>query len=100
MALRHYTLTLSASAQRLSAAFTDPSVGGAEDVPYRQVLLRASGADAKVGGSGVTSTNGLNVNSTTGEPIVFGPFDQGPVKLSQIYALGSGATLHIVGIPF
>lgn len=96
--VREYSLALTASAQRLSQAFTNPQVGGPEDFAYRQVFIRAGGAQANIGGSAVTSSTGRQIAS--GGEISFGPFETGPFKLSDLYGVGSGATLYIVGIPF
>ena len=106
MALRSYNLTLAATPLRVSdvyggaAGSLDPKV----DIPYRQVILQASGAAAYIGfDPAVLSTTvyGNKVDSAnTGPGTVLGPFDQGPIHLSDLYALGSGATLHVTGIPF
>jgi hypothetical protein len=80
----------------------DPAV---TDIPYRELVLQVAGADAYIGAdSTVSPTNyGLKAavvgQSTVGGGI--GPFDSGPVKLSDFWAVGgAGATLHIVGIPY
>ena len=32
--------------------------------------------------------------------LVLGPFASGPIKLSDLYAVGAGATLTILGVPY
>jgi hypothetical protein len=32
--------------------------------------------------------------------LVLGPFDEGPMRLSDLYARGAGATLLVLGVPF
>lgn len=105
MAARSFNLTLAAAAVRLSDVYGDGAtvVNAAHDIPYRQVLLAASGADAFVGAGdqSVTSSDyGIQVDSTALVPASIGPFETGPVKLSDLYAAGAGATLHILAIPF
>jgi hypothetical protein len=79
------------------------------DVPYRQILLIASGATAYIGGADmgpaattpVSSTNyGMSVLTTGLVAQVIGAYDQGPLKLSDLYASGAGATLHILATPY
>lgn len=104
--LRSYNLTLAATQQRLSDVYggapgsVDPKV----DIPYRQVILQASGAAAYIGADPAvlsTTVYGNKVDSAnTGPGTILGPFDQGPIKLSDLYALGAGAVLHITGIPY
>jgi hypothetical protein len=109
MSARNFQVTLAAAAVRLSRAYAsgagDVEPSAAENLPYRQLLLSASGADAFVGaGAGVTATNfGIAVvaAAATVEGVVsIGPFETGPVKLSDFWAAGAGATLHILGIPY
>lgn len=108
MAVRHFTITLAAAAQRLSDVYGDGVgvVNAAHDLPYRQILLQdePGGSDAFVGESTVTSTDyGVLVPThATNPPVVsIGPFETGPVKLSQLYAVGTaGSDLHILAIPF
>jgi hypothetical protein len=104
MAARHFQLTLAAAAQRLSDVYGDGVgvVNAANDLPYRQLLLSATGADAFVGDDAeVDSTDyGALVDSTALTPVVLGPFETGPLKLSDLYVAGAGATLHVLAIPF
>lgn len=106
MSVRSYQLALAAAAQRLSNVYGGASLGNAidpkEDIPYRQVLIQATGADAFLGmTSAVTSTTyGTAVDSTDLQPVVLGPFGTGPIKLSDLWVAGAGATIHVTGIPF
>jgi len=105
MAAKHFNITLAAAAVRLSDAYggvvgADPNP--ALDIPYRQILISAAGADAFIGDDAqVSSTDfGIAVDSTALVPASIGPFDTGPIKLSQLWAAGAGSTLHVLGIPF
>lgn len=104
MAARNYQLALAAAAKRLSDVFPAGTVFAIEDVPYRQLLLSAEGAPAFVGAaSDVTSTNygtRVEVGAAGSLPVSIGPFETGPVKLSDLWAAGAGSTLHILGIPY
>jgi hypothetical protein len=99
-------LTLAAAAQRLSNAYGGASLNNAvvpqQDVGYRQVLLMADAADAFIGMDlNVTSTVwGTKVDSTDLQPVVLGPFETGPIKLSDIWVAGAGATIHVTGVVF
>lgn len=109
MAARDFQLTLAATAKRLSdvyggAAGADPTA--ANDIPYRQLLFTATGGDVFIGsdqdsGAATTSTTfGIQVDSTALSPTSIGPFETGPIKLSQLWAAGASATVHMLGIPF
>ena len=107
MALRAYQLTLAAAAQRLSNVYGGASANNAidpkQDIPYRQILLQATGADAVIGMDSATAaagTYGTNVDSSDLQPVTLGPFSEGPIKLSDIWAAGASATIHITGIPY
>lgn len=104
--VRSYNLTLAATQQRLSDVYggapgsIDPKV----DIPYRQVILQASGAAGYIGYDPVvlsTTVYGHKIDSAnTGAGVTVGPFNEGPIKLSDLYALGAGSTLHILGVPY
>lgn len=109
MPFTHKTLTLTGVAQRLSqvyasgAANVDPLAG--EDIPYRQVILSAVPANAAViyvgGSSGVSSTShgfSLDPTQASQQPVSLGPFETGPIKLSEIWVIGSNAELLAVGL--
>lgn len=108
MAVRHYTVTLTATATPLltliSASF---AVGGPRDEAFRFLSVQAGKAntnDAFLGGSTLTTSDyGVRVDAgDTAPPIdIIGHYDSGPVKLSEIYAVGTaGEKLHVFGIPF
>jgi hypothetical protein len=70
-----------------------------KNIPYRQLVITSVGASATIGSTvGVTTTTGY-VLPTTGQ-LVLGPFTTGAVKLSDLYGVGAGATLTILGVPF
>lgn len=130
MAARSFQLTLAATPTRLSDAYiglTDASrggnIGGApglpdarSDVPYRQIVIQAAGAAAFVGGSDMAASAlspdanhgpvsstiyGVRLDSTATVPAqIFGAYETGPMKLSDLWAAGAGATLHILAFPF
>lgn len=99
-------LALAAAAQRLSeiygGASADGSIQPAQDVPLRQVLLIAEGADAFIGATDQTTASdyGVKVDSTENVPVSIGPFDNGGIKLTDLWAAGAGSTIHVLGIVF
>ena len=102
MAARHYNLTITAVAQPLSNALSPTTRGGQSDEAYRHLILTTE-TDCFIGASGVTtSVYGFKLfaQTATTVPIEIGPFDTGPVKLSDLYVIGTSGTLHILGIPF
>lgn len=96
--IKTYQIVLSGTAQRLSTLFAgDESL----NIPFRQLLFQASGADAALGSSNaVTAATGLKVLVAGVLPVPIGPFETGPVKLSDFYGIGAGATLNILGVPY
>lgn len=102
MAARSFQITLAAAAKRLSDVYNDGVgvVNAANDIPYRQLLFTAE-ADSYLGSSSaVTSTTyGIKVATAATLPTVLGPYETGPLKLSDLYGAGNGV-LHILGIPF
>ena len=94
----HYDVTLTAAAQRLSTVL---GLTAATDIPFRQLFFQVFTADAYIGGSTVsTSSFGMKL-LVTGSPIItIGGFDSGPLKLSDFYAVGNGAVVHILGLAF
>lgn len=104
MGLRSYNMTVAGVAKRLSDVYGDGVgvVNPANDIPYRQIILQAETANVQIGGSGVTTTvYGTNLVSTApAAPLVLGPYETGPIKLSDFYAISTSATLHITGIPY
>lgn len=108
MSVRDFTLTLNGAAQRLSTVLAVTEPGGSRDEAYRQLMLQADPANAAavyVGSSNAVSaaSHGFSLDPTqaTAPVLVIGPFETGPVKLSEIWVLGTNTEkLHIFGIPF
>lgn len=110
-------LVLTAAPQRLSNAYggaslgnavggTGPSSPAAQDLSYKQVTVYAEAAAAYIGGgdtlaagAGQLSTTNYGITIASGASYTFGPFDDGPIKLSDIIVLGNGCTLHFLGVP-
>lgn len=97
-----FQLALAASAKRVSDVYG--GVAGTPDetknVGYRQLILTATGAAATIGStSAVTLTSGI-VIAIAGPALVLGPFPTGAVRLSDLYAIGAGATLTVLGVPY
>jgi hypothetical protein len=70
-----------------------------KNIPYRQLIITTTGAVAAIGSvTGVTPTTGFPI-AVSGQ-LVLGPFSTGPVKLSDLYGVGAGATLTILGVPY
>lgn len=106
MAFRHYALTLSGVAQRLSSVLTVTEVGGSQDVACRQIILAADPANSNVvyigGDSTVSSTSHAfaldPTQATAKDRESIGPFDAGPVKLSEFWAIGTADQRLMIGI--
>lgn len=106
----HRVLTLTGAPQRLSTALADPTVGGPDDRPCRQVTFQAMGANGNpiyIGGDVTVAVNNhaLRINAGTqgvpDPPIILGGFDSGPLKLSDFWVLGTGNQVLCIGmIPF
>lgn len=97
--VRTYQAPLTASAQRLSTVLfgTDET----KNIPFRQLIIQAAGADGFLGSDAtVLATTGVKVALAATMPLSIGPFDTGPVKLSDLYAIGTGSTLNILGVPY
>ena len=101
MAARDYTLTITAVAQPLSNALTPTTRGGIVDEAMRQIILTTE-TDCFIGGSSAVTTSnyGYKVVSAQTLPVVIGPFETGPVKLSDLWVIGTSGKLHILAIPF
>lgn len=99
-----FNLTLAAGAQRLSNGYGGASAGNAinpaQDIPYRQIFLSATGADAFAGQDDTTSDTlyGIKIDSTDLQPITMDG-TPGGFKISDIWVAGDGATIHFFGIP-
>ena len=106
MSFRHYVLTLSGVAQRLSSVLANTEPGGPQDVACRQILLAADPANTAVvyiGGASPTGSStshafSLDPTQASQGPVSIGPFDAGPVKLSEVYALGTANERLMIGI--
>jgi hypothetical protein len=101
MAAKSYSRPLAGTSKRVSDALGDGTnvVRADHNIPFRQLLLQSTGASAAVGGdSSVTLATGTQL--AVGVVVTIGPFDTGPVKLSDFYAIGAGATLSVLGVPF
>jgi hypothetical protein len=109
-------LTLDGTIQRLSSVLTDPEVGGADDEALRVVQLQMQGNSANplfVGGAPKVGTNvtltstdhGFRLEPGSGgvptAPYLLGEFETGPIRLSDVYVLGTNAeVLHIMVLGF
>jgi hypothetical protein len=102
MPIRSFQLVLSGTPKRLSDVY---GLGGEmANIPYRQLTFQVEGADAYLGDSTAVSTTNYGVKfpaAGSADPLGrLGPYEAGPLKLSDFYAVGAGATLHILGVPF
>lgn len=102
MAIRTYQLALAAGQKRLSDVYGGVAgvANPVTDIPYRQVTLQAEAAAAFLGMDTTVATNNYGITLASGASVTLGPFDQGPLHLSDIFAVGAGATLHVVGVPY
>ena len=108
MAFRHYSLTLTGVAQRLSSVLTNSQVGGEEDVACAQIILSADPANTAViyvgSTSSVSSTSHAfsldPTQATAVDKVSIGPFSVGPVKLSEIWALGTNNERLMIGVVY
>jgi hypothetical protein len=109
MAVRDYSLTLNGSAQRLSTVLSNTQPGGPQDEAFRQIILAQHPGNSNaiyVGANSTISTTAFGfaldpTQATAADRQTIGPFETGPVKLSEIWVLGTNAEiLHIFGIPF
>lgn len=110
--VRHYTLTLTGAAIRLSRVYPsgalDVEPSAADNIPFRQLLFSADPANAAVvylgGNSAVSSTDhGISLDPTQAsqQPVSVGPFETGPVKLSDFWVRGTAdERLMVLGVPF
>ena len=109
MAFDHFALTLSGVAQRLYSVLANTEVGGPNDLPCRQIILAADPANTAVvyvgGSSAVSATShAFSLDPTAATALdkqSIGPFEAGPVKLSDFWALGTANERLMIGIvPF
>lgn len=106
---RQYNLTLTAAAQPLSNALPALEDEVVENVGFRQLKLQADDGNSNiifVGDSEVSLTSfAFCLPSPPGNvPLPtenLGPFEAGPIKLSEIFAIGTvGEVLNIAGYTF
>lgn len=109
MAARDYTLTLTGVAQRLSSVLANTTPGGTNDEACRQIVLAADPGNAAavfVGASAAVSSSlfGFSLDptqATAQDRQSLGPFPDGPVKLSEIWVIGSSnEKLHVFAVPY
>ncbi len=105
MAFKQYALTLTGVAQRLSTVLGDTQVGGPQDQACRQILFSADPANTAVVYIGdvnvAAAAHAFSLDPTQATAqisISVGPFIDGPVKLSDFYALGTNAERLMIGI--
>lgn len=105
-------ITLAAAARQVSDVYgtppsplVPPSPGNQRglamvDVPLRQVFLRSEAAAIYIGATNAVTSTAYGETAASGGVIILGPFDNGGIKLSDIWAAGNGATLHVFGIVY
>jgi hypothetical protein len=104
--IRTFQLVLSGTPKRLSDVYggTAGVPDETKNIPYRQLFFTVAGADAFMGQDNTVSPTNWGVAATISGPSmgrgVIGPFETGPVKLSDFWVVGVGATIHILGVPF
>jgi len=114
MGFRQYTLLVTggAAAVRLSDAYGGPTgvVNAATDVPYRQLFLQAhpaNGTALYIGDNDLTAPDNsafvLQPGAGNYPAVTLGPFDTGPMKLSDFWVVGlagGSPRLLISGVPY
>lgn len=109
MAAKDYTLTLTGVAQRLSTVLANNAPGGPEDFACRQIIFSSDPANANAIYVGTTSAVSSTVHGFSLDPTQatakdresVGPFEAGPVKLSDFWVVGTNTQLlHVMLIPF
>lgn len=104
-----YSLTLNGSAQQLSSVLAVSQRGGSQDEAFRQIILAADPANTAAVYIGTSSAVTSSVfgfaldptQATARDRESIGPFEAGPVKLSDLWAIGTNnEKLHIFGIPY
>lgn len=106
-------LQATATAQRLSNMYGGASlnniVNAAQDVPFREVHLSAETATVYVSAAPDTAPGtpptasaaayGMPILTTATVPVKIGPFDNGGIKLSDIWVGGTGI-IHVFGVRY
>jgi hypothetical protein len=113
MAFVQYALVANSAppAKRMSDVYGDGAgvVNARNDIPFRQLVFQAdpaNGGPVYIGDSDLTAPdNAAFVLQPTVDKlaaITLGPFDSGPMRLSDFYIVGSGGTprVFISGVPF
>lgn len=106
--IRHYALTLTGAAQRLSSVLSPDDQANRR--AFRELALQALGSNSNpiyVGGSSSVSATdyGFRINVPTGgvpdSPERLGAYDTGPLRLEDLWVIGTGSeVLHVLGVEF
>ena len=106
--MRRYVLTLNGTAQQLSSVLAADNQLNRR--PFRQIAFSARAANSNpifIGGPDTVSATdyGFRVNtpvmSVPDAPIIWGAYDSGPIKLEEIFVIGTDAEiLHIAAEEF
>jgi hypothetical protein len=111
MAFKHYTLTLTGVAQRLSDVFGDGIgiINAQKDIAFRQLIISADPASLNpvyVGGDTPTvsaTSHAFSVSPVVGAALgsvqsqSIGPFDMNSIKLSNFFVLGTAGQRLMIG---
>lgn len=104
--MKHYTLTLTGVAQRLSDCFGDGVgvINAQKDLPFREVILsslKANTNDIFVGGDNATvssTSHAFRIDpGDTAPPIAIGGYDSAGLKLSTLFVLGTANDVLCIG---
>lgn len=106
--IRTYRLVLTGVAQNLSDAFGDGVgvVNAAHDIPLRQIVLQSqkAGADVFLGQDNTVTGTVFGVRLSPTEsvpPFTLGPYDTGPMKLSDFWVFGTNTqVLTVLVVPY
>lgn len=112
--IQHFNLTLTGAPQNLLTAAT-PATGTSvaaqtANRPLRAIHLQAAGANSGaifVGDDAQVSSTDYGVRipvpatSVPAAPFSFGDFESGPLKLQDVWVIGTGDdVLHILTVPY
>lgn len=101
MPVQHYTLTLGGAAENLATALGLTTA--AQNIPFKMVTFQAGGAaDVFIGSTNTVSSTNYGFRAITAQgPVYLEGQGDGPIKLSQIFVIGTAAQrLHIMGVTF